>query len=51
MAAYGQAASRDWECASSWRDLPKMAGIEKGVTANYINALVEKQAKTQVRSK
>ena len=46
MAAYGQAASRDWECASSWRDLRKMAGIEKVVTVSYIKKLVEKQAKT-----
>ena len=46
MAAYGQAASRDWECASSWRDLRKMAGIEKVVTADYIKELVEKQGKT-----
>ena len=46
MAAYGQAASRDWECASSWRDLRKMAGIEKVVTVSYIKELVEKEAKT-----
>ena len=45
MAAYGQA-SRDWECASSWQDLRKMAGIEKVVTVSYIKELVEKQAKT-----
>ena len=41
MAAYGQASSRDWEFASSWR-----RGIEKVVTANYIKELVEKQGKT-----
>ena len=46
MAAYGQAASRDWECASSWRDLRKMARIENVVTVSYIKKLVEKQAKT-----
>ena len=46
MAAYGQVASRDWECASSWRDLRKMAGIEKVVTDSYIKELVEKEAKT-----
>ena len=44
--AEGQAASRDWECASSWRYLRKMAGIEKVVTVSYIKELVEKQAKT-----
>ena len=46
MAAYGQAASRDWECASSWRDLRKMARIENVVTVSYIKKLAEKQAKT-----
>ena len=46
MAAYGQAASRDLECASSWRDLRKIARIEKVVTVSYIKKLVEKQAKT-----
>jgi len=46
MAAYAQAASRDWECASSWQDLRKVAGIERVVTASYIKELVEKQAKT-----
>ena len=43
--AEGQAASRDWECASSWWDLRKMARIEKVVTVSYIKKLVEKQAK------
>ena len=42
MAAYGQAASRDLECASSG----KIARIEKVVTVSYIKKLVEKQAKT-----
>ena len=46
MAAYGQVASRDWECASSWWDLRKIARIEKVVTVSYITKLVEKQAKT-----
>ena len=46
MAAYGEAASGDWELASSWRDLRKMAGIEEVVNVSYIKELVEKQAKT-----
>ena len=46
MAAYGEAASGDWELASSWRDLRKLAGIEEVVNVSYIKELVEKQAKT-----